>query len=353
MKTCKYCGGEVSDTAKKCKYCGEWLNEENDKTTINKNRIQKQTDSKAKNTKITAILLSIVILTIFITGVIFGLNKYIEYLDAATNETFMVNYSNDVKTINIIEKLYNFKMQKAYDKYIIDYANEIANNYGVSNSCGIYRLLSDTDSYGEITQASSYLGKSKLFSNCKCSENEEKKCEKQDLEEIAELHGGISLDCAKSLKNEYQYNSEDNLDENGNNYKYQSLCTAEEKQKMEESSIKKLAESFGITLDCAKAWDNRVYRDNYIVFDMSKCSQKELQSIKKDMSKQETYESEEPLYTKGMPPSLILKGIPIMCYKYANNGDNRRCSEKQLKIIQDFFKQNPDILHSYISGFGY
>ena len=24
MKPSKYCGGEVSDTAKKCKYCGEW-----------------------------------------------------------------------------------------------------------------------------------------------------------------------------------------------------------------------------------------------------------------------------------------------------------------------------------------
>ena len=25
MKTCKYCGGEIMDTAKKCKHCGEWL----------------------------------------------------------------------------------------------------------------------------------------------------------------------------------------------------------------------------------------------------------------------------------------------------------------------------------------
>lgn len=25
MKTCKYCGGELIDTAKKCKHCGEWL----------------------------------------------------------------------------------------------------------------------------------------------------------------------------------------------------------------------------------------------------------------------------------------------------------------------------------------
>lgn len=25
MKTCKYCGGEIMDTAKKCKHCGEWI----------------------------------------------------------------------------------------------------------------------------------------------------------------------------------------------------------------------------------------------------------------------------------------------------------------------------------------
>lgn len=25
MKTCKYCGGEILDTAKKCKHCGEWV----------------------------------------------------------------------------------------------------------------------------------------------------------------------------------------------------------------------------------------------------------------------------------------------------------------------------------------
>lgn len=37
MKTCKYCGKEVSDTAKKCMHCGKWLNEENNQTTTNKN----------------------------------------------------------------------------------------------------------------------------------------------------------------------------------------------------------------------------------------------------------------------------------------------------------------------------
>ena len=34
MKTCKYCGGEVIDTAKKCKHCGKWLNKESETTQI-------------------------------------------------------------------------------------------------------------------------------------------------------------------------------------------------------------------------------------------------------------------------------------------------------------------------------
>jgi len=40
MRNCKYCGGEVSDTAKKCKHCGEWLNEENEQTEVNKPNIK-------------------------------------------------------------------------------------------------------------------------------------------------------------------------------------------------------------------------------------------------------------------------------------------------------------------------
>ena len=33
MKTCKYCGSELIDTAKKCSHCGEWLDEEMRPTT--------------------------------------------------------------------------------------------------------------------------------------------------------------------------------------------------------------------------------------------------------------------------------------------------------------------------------
>ncbi len=35
-KTCKYCGGEVSNTAKKCKHCGEWITEQETQLSPNK-----------------------------------------------------------------------------------------------------------------------------------------------------------------------------------------------------------------------------------------------------------------------------------------------------------------------------
>lgn len=46
MRTCDYCGGEVSDTAKKCKHCGEWLNRD----TKQQETVQKEVNN-FQNTK--------------------------------------------------------------------------------------------------------------------------------------------------------------------------------------------------------------------------------------------------------------------------------------------------------------
>ncbi len=375
MKICKYCGGELIDSAVKCKHCGKWIDiicpycegEVSPQATIcphcgeklnpQKEQIKTekvQKDSYSRGKKITIIFLCIFFLVSLLFVVIIGFNNYIEHLDEKTTEEFSINYSNNIKTKNIIENFYNFKIQKAYDKYINDYADKIIKDYEISKPCAIYKLNNDPEEFGEITQASPYIAKSKLWSIGKCSADEEKIFEQNKLKKIAEWNGGVSLDCAKSLTNEYDYNTEDNLDENGNNYKYQSLCTMQEKQKIKEASIKRSAKEYGVSYDCANAWENRVYKDNYILFDLSKCSQKELQSIKNEMTKQQSdYNEPRGVYTEsGMPPALILKDVPIMCYKYSNNGDNSYCSDKQLKIIQDFFQANPNIKHSFI-GYPY
>ena len=40
-----------------------------------------------------------------------------------------------------------------------------------------------------------------------------------------------------------------------------------------------------------------------------------------------------------MPKSLVLKGVPIICFEHANIGDNSKCTPKQLDTINQFFKQ--------------
>lgn len=41
----------------------------------------------------------------------------------------------------------------------------------------------------------------------------------------------------------------------------------------------------------------------------------------------------------GMPKTLVLKGVPILCFEWANMGDNSRCTEEQLNTIKIFFKE--------------
>lgn len=83
MKTCKYCGGEVSDTAKKCKYCGEWLTASGQKTNKNKS-IQNKKDSKIK--RIIDIFLRVALVILIIFAFILSVNKYgDEHMDMIYN----------------------------------------------------------------------------------------------------------------------------------------------------------------------------------------------------------------------------------------------------------------------------
>lgn len=52
----------------------------------------------------------------------------------------------------------------------------------------------------------------------------------------------------------------------------------------------------------------------------------------------------EPNYSNaGMPKSLALKGVSIICFEWANMGDKSRCTSKELNTIEKFFKENTDI----------
>lgn len=49
MRTCDYCGGEVSDTAKKCKHCGEWLNRDTKQQETVQKEVNNFQNSKEEN----------------------------------------------------------------------------------------------------------------------------------------------------------------------------------------------------------------------------------------------------------------------------------------------------------------
>ena len=52
----------------------------------------------------------------------------------------------------------------------------------------------------------------------------------------------------------------------------------------------------------------------------------------------------EPVYSNsGMPKSLAIEGIPIICFEWANMGDTSKCSAEQINTIEKFFKENTDI----------
>jgi hypothetical protein len=45
----------------------------------------------------------------------------------------------------------------------------------------------------------------------------------------------------------------------------------------------------------------------------------------------------------GMPKTLVLKGVPILCFEWANIGDESKCTEEQLNTIEAFFKENKNL----------
>ena len=44
----------------------------------------------------------------------------------------------------------------------------------------------------------------------------------------------------------------------------------------------------------------------------------------------------------GMPKTLVLKGVPILCFEWVNIGDGSKCTMEQLNTIEKFFRENKE-----------
>lgn len=98
-KICKYCGGEVSATAKKCKHCGEWLINEKDSKKENK-IAQKKINPEIQKT--VNIILRTVLVILLITAVVLGINKsgLSDFVQNKVAELHMNEIEKIIKTAN-------------------------------------------------------------------------------------------------------------------------------------------------------------------------------------------------------------------------------------------------------------
>lgn len=124
----------------------------------------------------------------------------------------------------------------------------------------------------------------------------------------------------------------------------QTAVNEYKKEKHKEEAIK-----FGISVACYERF-RPIYmqKGDKISLEEIPCSKKEGQSIKNQLRKEEeefnnreyALDDIEVVYgNAGMPKSLVLKGVPIICFEHANIGDNSKCTPKQLDTINQFFKQ--------------
>lgn len=120
-------------------------------------------------------------------------------------------------------------------------------------------------------------------------------------------------------------------------------------EKYHKEQIKEKAKEFGVSKKCAEAY---LQSKNSIKDEISACSSKENTSIKNYLKKEEeefnnreyALDDVELRYgNAGMPKSLVLQGVSIMCFEKANIGDNSKCSNLELNTINKFFRENKNI----------
>lgn len=117
------------------------------------------------------------------------------------------------------------------------------------------------------------------------------------------------------------------------------------------------AKEMKISRKCAEDYTITKRQGEYTEGDFSGCSEKENKTIKEYLknlereSEQQEYAIDDESLAKwtdsGMPKSLVLKDVSILCFEKSNSGDNSKCSEKELKTIQDFYKNNEELDWEY------
>lgn len=108
--------------------------------------------------------------------------------------------------------------------------------------------------------------------------------------------------------------------------------------------IKDTAKRFGVSQKCAEDYTNVLKIEGYIEGDLLACTDNENKAIKKYFHDLSNQNIPNILYSNnGMPKSLVLKDVHIMCFEKANWGDNSSCTKKQLNTIKQFFEENKNI----------
>ena len=137
----------------------------------------------------------------------------------------------------------------------------------------------------------------------------------------------------------------------GNKDENEIIQTAVNEYKKEKH--KEEAQRYGVSVSCYEKF-RPIYmqKGNKISLEEIPCSKKEGQSIKNQLRKEEeefnnreyALDDIEVVYgNAGMPKSLVLKGVPIICFEHANIGDNSKCTPKQLDTIKEFYKNNQEL----------
>ncbi len=111
---------------------------------------------------------------------------------------------------------------------------------------------------------------------------------------------------------------------------------------------KEMAKQYGVSEKCYADYQKTIELEGEVTDDNHPCSPEEQQSIKSYLTslEKEYYidDTPEPVYgNDGMPKSLVLQDVPIMCFEKANLGDNSKCTKKQLNTIKEYYRNNHEI----------